>query len=151
MLVIPSTRKSGKALYPLFCDRLTEDEIAGIQNNTACQRRKALRDLESSMHHVAVVNVVDPMQKTPTRRHRTSSLCSGAGKLYKTSKSGNVKTRTTQYPRCCSRYRRSSSTRRAFFSLSSRILWASVPSSMRDSLNHGCCRASFAVIRFFGS
>lgn len=35
--------------------------------------------------------------------------------------------------------------------LSSLILMASVPSSIRDSLNHGCFSASFAVMRCFGS
>ena len=49
------------------------------------------------------------------------------------------------------RTRRSSSCRLAFFSRSNRILCASVPSSISDSLNQGCCRASLAVMRFFGS
>lgn len=106
------------------------------------------------MRHVAVVNAVDEKQKGKNHRHyripsptRRSLISIQERSCPRTPRTKPV----VQYCRACSRNRRSSSTRRAFFSRSNLILWASVPSSMSDSLNQGCWRASLAVMRFLGS
>lgn len=52
---------------------------------------------------------------------------------------------------CCASARARASASRASSSLCSRILRASVPSSIIVSLNHGCLRACLAVIRCLGS
>jgi hypothetical protein len=121
------------------------------QDNTDTQRQQALRETEVLYASCRCRKCSRCEAKAAQTRRHTVDVRGGAGEKFRTPVWERLAKIAQYAARSGSRYRRSCSCRRAFFSLSNRILCASVPSSMSDSLNQGCCRASFAVIRFLGS